>query len=998
MFCPFFPLALAFVAGLLFAAHRPWPPGIGVPLLVLALALGWRFFAQNRLQAAAVCALAAAGALGAVVYSADDARFAGNSLSGLPVYSYVDLYGTVVRSLSPGIDRDFLILHVSRVSHLGRETAADGRVRIAVAHSTVSAGRPDILVGDELRVSAQIVPPKEYRNFEEPFSRRYLRSQGFQALAATKSPALITIVRAGPRYSPRRIVSRLRRSFLRRLETAFGASDAPGGILPEGAVLEAFLLGERGRVGDDINRTLQETGLLHILAISGAHIGIIAALLFALLRTAGISRRPASACLIILLLLYALLIEGQASVSRAVLMSVLYFSGGLLWKDVHLLNTLGLSALIILLDNPFQIFDMGFVLTYAATLFILLFFDPLIRRLPKLPLKIPETLAMSISAQAGVLPLVAASFHRITFSGLLLNFLAIPIATILLAAGYLFLPLSFLGGGVLRIGAAVLRLLTDAFIWSTRLLEGWPGLSFRVPAPPLWVCVGYWIALLILLIPERNRAQKAMTTAAGTGFLLLLAFYPYSIGSPGLRLTFLDVGHGDSILVEFPGREKWLVDGGGLPVGGFDIGENVVSPFLWSKGIRRMETLVLSHPHPDHRNGLAAVARNFRVREFWEAAPGASDEGAEALLRALGSARHRLMKPGDERTIGGVRVEVLAPAEDDPIRAGAENERSLVLRLTYGATVFLLAGDIAADAERRLAGSGRDLRATVLKSPHHGSRSSSSMEFLDAVSPEIVVISVGRNNRYGLPHADVVARYDQRGVRVLRTDRDGAVEIRSDGVRTTIRTAVPAGGAIDRPEVGDYHLFMRKRIPALFGLIAVICTVSFGQDLVEAAKKEKERRDARKGVKVVAITNQTLSDLKKKPSVPVVKPEAVPDAGGVPAVEKGASKPAAGTAALPGPEPESPGAPTREQQKAEYQDGYERAKERLDLLGLKLLSLRQQLTTFNSMQSKEKVQKDFAETYQKFLQAQADAAKAKEDLDRSLGGGAGFKPPSPGIK
>lgn len=191
---------------------------------------------------------------------------------------------------------------------------------------------------------------------------------------------------------------------------------------------------------------------------------------------------------------------------------------------------------------------------------------------------------------------------------------------------------------------------------------------------------------------------------------------------------------------------------------------------------------------------------------------------------------------------------------------------------------------------------------------------------------------------------------------------------------------------------------MRKRIPALLGLIAVICTVSFGQDLVEAAKKEKERRDARKGVKVVAITNQTLSDLKKKPSVPVVKPEAVPDAGGVPAVEKGASKPAAGTAALPGPEPESPGAPTREQQKAEYQDGYERAKERLDLLGLKLLSLRQQLTTFNSMQSKEKVQKDFAETYQKFLQAQADAAKAKEDLDRSLGGGAGFKPPSPGIK
>jgi competence protein ComEC len=465
-----------------------------------------------------------------------------------------------------------------------------------------------------------------------------------------------------------------------------------------------------------------------------------------------------------------------------------------LWKDVNLLNTLGLSAFVILLDNPFQIFDMGFVLTYAATLFILLFFKPLSRKLPRLPLKISDTLAMSLSAQAGVLPLVASSFHRVTFSGLLLNFLAIPIATILLAAGYLFLPLTFLGGSVVSAGAAILRLLTDAFLWSTRLLEGRPGLSFRVPAPPLWVCAGYWIALLLFLAPGRDRAQRAMTAAAAGAFSLLLAFYPYPVTSAVLRLTFLDVGHGDSILVEFPGREKMLVDGGGLPVGTFDVGESVVSLFLWDKGIRTIGTIVLSHPHPDHRNGLPAVARNFRPREFWEAAPGASDAGAEALLRALGPAVHRRLKPGDERTIGGVRIEVLAPDEDDPDRAGAENERSLVLRLTYGSTSVLLTGDIGADAERRLARSGRAIRSDVLKSPHHGSRSSSSPEFLEATAPAIVVISVGRDNRYGLPDPLVVARYEERGVRILRTDRDGAVEIASDGVGWSVRTAVAPGG------------------------------------------------------------------------------------------------------------------------------------------------------------------------------------------------------------
>jgi competence protein ComEC len=373
---------------------------------------------------------------------------------------------------------------------------------------------------------------------------------------------------------------------------------------------------------------------------------------------------------------------------------------------------------------------------------------------------------------------------------LLLNFLAIPIAAVLLCAGYVFLPLSLLGGEFSRGGAVVLGFLTDAFLWSTRLLEGRAGLSFRVPAPPLWVCAGYALTLLLLLVPGRDRAQKALTTAALAAFSLLLAFFPYPVRSPELRLTFLDVGHGDAILVEFPGREKMLVDGGGLPVGTFDVGESVVSPFLWSKGIRRLGTVVLSHPHPDHRGGLPAVARNFRPREFWEAAPGSAGGGMELLRRELGPAVLRRLRAGDVRSIDGVRIEALAPEGSADPTAGAENERSLVLRLTYGATSFLLTGDIDGAAEAGLAGRGPAIRADVLKSPHHGSRSSSSPAFLDAVAPGMVVISVGRDNRYGLPDPAIVARYEARGIRMLRTDRHGAVEISSDGRRLTVRTAV----------------------------------------------------------------------------------------------------------------------------------------------------------------------------------------------------------------
>jgi hypothetical protein len=193
---------------------------------------------------------------------------------------------------------------------------------------------------------------------------------------------------------------------------------------------------------------------------------------------------------------------------------------------------------------------------------------------------------------------------------------------------------------------------------------------------------------------------------------------------------------------------------------------------------------------------------------------------------------------------------------------------------------------------------------------------------------------------------------------------------------------------------------MKKRALLIPGVIVLAGGLCFGQDLAAAAKKEKERRDAQKGHKIVVINNASLTELKKKPSVPSVNPEGGPDldaAGNAGAANPAAQKPAATPAPPPGPEPESPGTATREQQKAELQDRYDRAKERLDLLGLKMLSLRQQLTTFDSMQTKDKVQKEFAETYQKFQQAQADAAKAKEDLDKVLGGG-GAKTPSAPIK
>jgi competence protein ComEC len=671
----------------------------------------------------------------------------------------------------------------------GRENAVRGNIRIFVPHSVEYSERFDFAAGDRVVASARVVPPNEYRNFREPFSRMYLKTQGLEAQASTKSPLLIQRTGRGKTFDPRRLVSTLRRSFQRGLETYFPAASAPAVLSPEGAVLEALILGERGRMDSATTQALQQTGLYHLFAISGAHIGIISFLVFGLLKTCRVSARASYAVVLVLLAFYALLVEGRSSVVRAVIMASAFIVGKLLWKDVHFLNTIGLSAVLILLANPFQLFDVGFQLTFAATLGIILYFPRLRTALPRLPFRVADMFGLTLAAQAAVLPFIALSFHRIIFSGLFLNLIGIPLVGLIMAVGYLFLPVSLVAPLLARPAAAGLTFLVKAFLASSHLLDGVPFLSYRIPTPPTPVILAYFVFLAALLLPPRFHRLKVAAAAGFLFALALLIIYPFPSSVRDLTVTFLDVGQGDAILVEFPGRTKMLVDGGGIPFGTFDVGENVVAPFLWNKGIKRLDVLVLTHGHPDHLYGLEAVARDFPVGEYWEESSPPADEHYDRMRRALTGARPRRLARGETLIRNGVTVEVLSPPAGFPPIAPAANDRSLVLRLSYGQTRVLLPADIGAAAEEEILAAGLPLQSQVLKAPHHGSDSSTSAAFLERVRPEIVVISVGRANPSNLPRPDVLERCRAAGAKVYRTDLQGAVEIRSDGRQISVRTS-----------------------------------------------------------------------------------------------------------------------------------------------------------------------------------------------------------------
>ena len=771
------------------------PPVPAWGLACAGLAGAWALFASRRDRGAALLALAAVCALGAARASDRARRYQANPLRALTAEGYIDVTGRLFRSPGRELDRDVLFIDVRTVTEAGRERACRGRLRLSVPFARGARPRLRYLAGDTIRASVRLSSGGSFRNFGGFSYDTYLRTQRIHRRGSTKSALLVGRASPSPPRSVRARVSRLRLGVQRELERRFPSADGAD-ISPNGAVLEALLLGEDGRLDEPTVENLQKTGLYHLFAISGGHIAIINLLLFSLFRFVRMSRRASSLALAVFLVFYTALVEGSPSVLRATLMTLAVLAGRLLWKDVHVLNTIAASAFALLLANPASLHEVGFQLTYAATLSIILFAPPLLRRLPRLPFKMSELAALSVTAALGAMPIVARSFNRVAFSSLLLNFPAIPLVGLTMGVGYVFLPFAAVCPGAAALPAAGLELLVAVFAAVSRSLDAWPFLSIRVPTPPGGLLGAYYLTLGLALVRPRFRLQRPAVLIAFAVASALFVVPPFRRSSPDLRVTLIDVGQGESILVEFPGRRTMVIDGGGLAASPFDVGERVVSPVLWRKGITKIDHLVLTHPHPDHMDGLVALARNFRIGEFWEGLPAPADGGYAELLESLPArAVRRRVGRGDRFASGPVSVEVLHPSSDGGAGPGpADNENSLVIKLTMDGTSFLFTGDAGRPTEERLVASGLDLGARVLKAGHHGSASSTTTAFLAAVRPRLVIVSAGPGNTYGFPHPDFLARCAEAGAAVLRTDLEGAIEIRVDGRRIAVRScAAPKG-------------------------------------------------------------------------------------------------------------------------------------------------------------------------------------------------------------
>ncbi len=719
--------------------------------------------------------------------------------------------------------------------------APHANIRISAISSN---GRPvSLSYGQRVELPAKVRSPRNYQNPGEFDYVGWLAAQQIYWTGSVSSPADIHVLPGRCGSPGLEWLYDLRTWALDRIAAVYPQDQHTAGML------QATLLGETSGIERRWTNDFRVTGTYHAIVISGLHISVLAMSVLLLLRILHMRRFPSLCVASIITWIYAFVAGLNAPAIRSAAGFFCFVAASFFFRRVRALNMLGLVGIIYLLIDPGQLFDPSFQLSFLSAAAIAAFAVPFMERyteplrtsvkrldqigfdpqvqwraavwrvefrllaetlhvwtrlpLPKAQWAISKAVVVFVFAADAVvvstcmqfalaLPMISY-FHRLSVTGLSANVIVVPLLLLVVPLGFASIATGW--HPIAALCALLLRWAEATATWHASFEPGW-----RLAAIPLSVSVAFAGSLILLAyVIRRHRTLLIPVLTCSAVLFAVLCIQPWKpiLQRGVLEVDAIDVNQGDSIFVSFPNGRTLLVDAGGVPgmermkhKPQLDMGEDVVSPYLWSRRLRHLDYAALSHGHSDHMAGLPAILDNFRPAVLWTGAEPDSPEWQNVQRHAAIDGVHilSLRRGSPDMLVGDARVRVLAPSPDYVSGETARNDDSLVLEITYGKRSVLLTGDAERPVEDDMLISGELEPVTLLKVGHHGSRTSSAEEFVDRVSPQFAFISDGYKNQFHHPHQVVLDRFAQHHTAVFRTDEHGLLSFRTDGDHVDIQT------------------------------------------------------------------------------------------------------------------------------------------------------------------------------------------------------------------
>ena len=792
---------LAFTGGLVLGSFVPYFP-LSIFCLLLAIGIGTTVLeARDRICRLDATVWFCCLLIGVAYWSIAVQRESHPSSIELESTVFRDLTGRIIAPVQQAPDRSVFLLKV--------DPPSDGGDRSLIARVTWRLPARALLQGDRIRLRARLKSPGGTLNPNGFDYAAYLERQGIDGAATVTGLEGIEFLESG------------RENIRWRWWNKF---DRWRGIIREAArnslsqpALGLFLgivIGERGYLEQDLRDQFMITGTVHLLSISGSHLGLVAILTFLGVKRMvlllpsvwllGLSRRIAPARLAACatafpVTAYACLAGAELATIRSLVMLLVALMAKWLGCEQRMFHALAVAAVGILLHDPRAVYDISFQLSFLSVWAIAWWLSrPVVREGQDQTWKNPwhvrclgwgrDAVVMSAVITLATVPLVAFYFNQLSWLGLFTNLVAVPVMGVILVPLGLMSALweITIGGGKLPLGST-LQWSMDRFVNVLSSLSAVPGGEWHLASPSVVTMMMFYGMYAIAC---RRIGANWIRWISSAGLVLILLWWSWSPrfvpGGERFRVTFLDVAQGDSAVLELPDGQVVLIDGG-TTYERFDMGRGVVAPFLWNRGIRTIDHVVATHPQLDHMGGLAWVLRHFTVRNFWGTGDVREDLFYQRLQQALmfRGLKEQVAHAGQQLVASGsCRLDVLNSPEGGRTKdlsvgwrkdGKLLNNRSLATELTCGRHRLLLMADVEQEALWRMGQRIERERVDVVKVPHHGAASSLERNWLARVRPLHAVISVGRHNPYGHPALSVLEAYAAQGTSLYRTDRDGGV-------------------------------------------------------------------------------------------------------------------------------------------------------------------------------------------------------------------------------